>query len=142
MGARVLAVAFGPELVTLITSSTDPPPDGARNRVFANHGPGFSERVTNRRRFVGGVAIAVELILGSRQRMSQRIRGIAVDVATFSRQLQLFQHVLRALGERVQPHCLRLGHSRRLRVRKRRKGCGELLERGSRHPHRERIRRA
>lgn len=29
MGARILAVTFGPELVTLITSSTDPPPDGA-----------------------------------------------------------------------------------------------------------------
>jgi threonine/homoserine/homoserine lactone efflux protein len=101
MSTWILAIAFGPKLVALITRATDSPPNRRRRRVFADHGPRFGEGIAHGSRLEAWVVVAVELILGAGKGVSEWIGCIVLGAAAFSRQLQLFQDVLRTLGERV-----------------------------------------
>ena len=140
MSARMLPVAFRSELVTLVTRTADSAADWSRRGVFANGRASLHEGISLQSVLETGtsalISLVVEkwLIFRMRQGISQGSGGRAVAGTrsrSVSRQLQLFQDVLRALGKRIQPDSLRRRHPRRLRSgRERREWTVELRNRG------------
>jgi hypothetical protein len=87
MSTWILAIAFGPKLVALITRATDSPPNRRRRRIFADHGARFGEGIAHGSGLEAGIVVAVELVLGAGKGVSKWIGGIVLGAAAFSRQL-------------------------------------------------------